>query len=354
MKKRSSITKIIVILLLIGASCLVGWRIFNRPRPSEAVSIAAIRARYGIPVTTWNVASTPWEFWLPLYGTVRTSGLSEIFSSQGEYVTSIAVEVGDTVTRGQLLATLDSRRAAESVRAARVRHNELTLRHERMQELERAGGTSRQEVESAYTQLRNSGASLQHLQTELARHSVVSPIDGVVMQRNAELGLLAGSGRPLFVIGDPQLFEIVIELSPRHITMVNAGAKARFFSGGVWEEATVMRVDPMANALTGLYTVVLDVQSTRLHIGASVEAQIRIEHADSVVVVPHESVRETGGVAMVYVSSEGVAVERVVTRGRTDEQGRTRILSGLESGESVVLMGVDRMYDGARIWPQES
>jgi len=30
------------------------------------------------------------------------------------------------------------------------------------------------------------------------------------------------------------------------------------------------------------------------------------------------------------------------------------IISGLESGETVVLRGVDRMYDGARIWPQES
>jgi len=115
-----------------------------------------------------------------------------------------------------------------------------------------------------------------------------------------------------------------------------------------------MRVDPMANSLTGLYSVVLDVESTRLHIGASVEAQIRIEHSPSVVVVPHESVRETGGVTRVFVSSDGVATERTVVTGRTDELGRTRILSGLDSGESVVLRGVDRMHNGARIWPQES
>ena len=354
MKKRSNITRFIVILLLIGASGLVGWRIFNRPRPSEAVSVAAIRAQNGMPVTTWDVASSQWEFWLPLYGTVRTAGLSEVFSSQGEYVTTIAVEVGDTVTRGQLLATLDSRRATESVRAARARHNELALRHERMQELERAGGTSRQDVENAYTQLRSAGASLQHLQTELSRHRVVSPIDGVVMQRNAEIGLLTSTGRPLFIIGDPQLFEIVIELSPRHITAIRAGDRARFLNGGEWEEATVMRVDPMANAATGLYSVVLDVESTRLHIGTSVEAQILIEYIDNAIVVPHESVREIGGVAKVYVTSGNVAEERAVVRGRSDERGRTRIISGLESGENIVLKGVDRMYDGARIWPQES
>ena len=209
-------------------------------------------------------------------------------------------------------------------------------------------------MESIYTQFRDAGASLQQLQTELSRHKVVSPINGVVMQRNAEIGLLANAGRPLFIIGDPKLFEIAIDLSPRYIASVKPGEKARYLSNGVWEEATVKRVDPMANVVTGLYNVILDVQSTKLHIGASVEAQIRIEHAPSVVVVPYESVRETGNASKLYVCSGDVAVEREVIKGRTDEQGRTHITSGLESGEVVVLKGADRMYDGAKIWPQES
>jgi hypothetical protein len=137
--------------------------------------------------------------------------------------------------------------------------------------------------------------------------------------------------------------------------MVEAGEKARFLSSdGTWEEAIVKRVDPMANAVTGLYNVVLDVQSTKLHIGASVEAQIRIEHFDSVIVAPYESVREAGDGAKVYVCSGDTAVERTVIKGRTDDEGRTHIISGLESGEVVVVKGADRMYDGARIWPQES
>ncbi|MCL2031328.1 MAG: hypothetical protein FWG93_07250, partial [Oscillospiraceae bacterium] len=140
----------------------------------------------------------------------------------------------------------------------------------------------------------------------------------------------------------------------RHVSMVHAGEMARFLNGGAWEEALVKRVDPMADALTGLYTVVLDVQSTQLHIGASVEAQIRIEYADNAVTIPYESVRDVGDITKVYVSSGGVAVEREVVKGRTDDRGRTRILSGLEPGEVVVLKGADRMYDGARIWPQES
>ncbi|MDR2176077.1 MAG: efflux RND transporter periplasmic adaptor subunit [Synergistaceae bacterium] len=362
MRRKSKATRIVLVILLIGAFGLMGWRIFNRPKPSEAVSIAAIRERSGMPVTGWSVAESPWEYWLPLYGTVRTSALSEVYASQAEYVTSLSAEVGDTVKKGQVLAALDSRKAAEKVQAAKARYSELSLRYERTQELQKAGGSSKQEVESVFSQYREAGASLQQLQTELTRHRVVSPIDGVVMRRDAEIGLLASAGKPLYVIGDPTRFEIVIDLSPRYIQMVRNGEQARYLSpAGTWETAAVKRVDPMANAVTGLYSVVLDVKQedvkqedgAQLHVGASVEAQIRIEHDDSVVVVPYESVRETEGVAKVYVCSGDVAVERIVRKGRTNEQGQTHILSGLETGERIVLKGADRMYDGARIWLQE-
>ena len=359
MKKRSNVAKIVVIALLIVSSGLMGWRLFNRPTPSEAVSISAIRERNGMPVTSWNVGQVPWEYWLPLYGTVRTSGLSEVYASQAEYVTSLGAEVGDIVQKGQVLATLDSKKAAERVQAAEARFNELSMRHERTQEMQKAGGSSRQEVESVYSQYKEAQASLQQLRTELTRHKVISPIDGVVMQRDAEIGLLASAGKPLFLIGDPKRFEIAIDLSPRYIQMVKSGEKARFLSfGDTWEDALVKRVDPMANTATGLYNVVLTVDAmkgatdTRLHVGASVEAQIRIEHEPSVVVVPYETVREVEGSARVYVCSGDIAVERIVQRGRTDERGQTHILSGLSSGENIVLKGADRMYNGARIWIQ--
>ena len=358
MKKRSNVAKIVIIAMVVVAISLMAARIFNRPKPSEAVSISAIRERNGMPVTSWNVIKSPWEYWLPLYGTVRTSGLSEVYASQAEYVTSLGAEVGDTVKKGQVLATLDSRQTLEKVQAAQARYNELALRYERTQELQKAGGSSKQEVESVYSQYKEAGASLQQLQTELTRHKVTSPIDGVVMQRDAEIGLLASAGKPLYVIGDPKQFEIAIDLSPRYIHMVKNDEKARFLGyDGQWQDASVKRVDPMANAVTGLYNVVLAVDgggSAQLRVGASVEVRIRIESEPSVVVVPYESVRESEGRARVYVSSGDVAAERIVIKGRTNEEGLTHILSGLSGGESIILKGSDRMYDGARIWVQES
>ncbi len=355
MKKKLNVAKIVIVALLLTASGLMGWRIFNKPKPSEAVSISAIREKNGTPITSWNVSSGTWEYWLPLYGTARTSGLSEVYASESEYITSLLAEVGDTVKKGQILATLDSKKVLERVQASEARFNELSMKHERTRELQKAGGSSKQEVESAYSQFKEAGASLQQLKTELTRHKVVSPIDGVVMQRNAEIGLFAGSGKSLFVIGDPKQFEIEIALSPRYIHVIESGNEASFLNyEGQWERAVVKRVDPMANATTGLYSVVLGVNSTQLRVGASVEAQIRIEHETDAIMVPYESVREVAGQTRVYVCSGDIAVERIVNRGRTNTRGETHIKSGLVNGERIVLKGADRMYDGAQIWIQES
>ncbi len=358
MKKRWNAAKVAIVVLLAGSVGMMGWRIFNRPKPSEAVSISAIRARNGMPVTEWRVANGEWDYWLPLYGTVRTSGLSEVFASEAEYVTSILAEVGDSVKKGQVLATLDSKKAVEKLQAAEARFNELAMKYERTKELQKAGGTSRQEVESVFSQYKDAGASLEAVRTELSRHRLVSPIDGVVMQRNAEIGLLAGSGRSLFVVGDPRQFEVEIDLSPRYIHMVRSGEPAKYMDqNGKWQDAGVKRVDPMANSVTGLYSVVLGVDApkgtnARLSVGASVEARIRIEHERSAVSIPYEAVREIAGKSRVYVCSGDVAVERFVVKGRTNDRGLTRIDGGLISGESIVLKGADRMYDGARIWIQ--
>jgi multidrug efflux pump subunit AcrA (membrane-fusion protein) len=72
-----------------------------------------------------------------------------------------------------------------------------------------------------------------------------------------------------------------------------------------------------------------------------------------VVVVPYESVRDSEDTAKVYVCSGDVALERVVEKGRANDDGKTRILKGLSAGETIVLKGADRMYDGAKIWLQD-
>jgi RND family efflux transporter MFP subunit len=343
-----------IILILFGCG-FIAWKILNRPEPIRSVSVAAIRARNGIPVTLHEINTSAWEYWLPLYGTVEAPRLSQISANQQEYLIDIQVEVGDTVKQGQVLALLDNKTSLERVEAARARNKELEARYSRIESLKKAGGSSAQELETAFTLLRDSQANLKQLTTELSRLKVLSPISGVIIKREAEIGQLNTPSKPLFEVADMSLIEITLDVAPSVSSLIKPGMNAKVKTEGGWVNASVRRINPVANSATGLYNCVLTVNDPAQYafkLGSTVESSVLIENEVNVISVPYEIIREVSGRTVVYVASSDTAVERQIKRGRRTDM-KARILDGVSAGEKLVRKGVDRAYDGAKIWIQQ-
>ena len=347
-------TYLFFIILIVFGCGFTAWKIINRPQPIRSVSVAAIRARNGIPVSVYEINSSAWEYWLPLYGTVNAPRLSQISANQQEYLIDIQAEVGDTVKQGQVLALLDNKTSLERVEAARARNKELEARHNRLETLQKAGGTSAQELETAFTLLRDSQANLKQLTTELSRMKILSPISGIIVKRDAETGQLNNPTKPLFEVADMSLIEITLDVAPNVSSLIKPGMPAKVKTGEGWANASVKRINPVADSATGLYNCILTVNDPSIYsfkLGSTVESSILIENETSVISVPYEVVREVNGITVVYIASDDAAVQRQVKRGRITDM-KVRILDGLSVGEKLVQKGVDRAYNGAKIWVQ--
>jgi RND family efflux transporter MFP subunit len=345
-----------MLVLILGGLGYMGWKIYDRPAMPQTVSVMAIRAENGTPVTLYTVRPTLWQYRLPLYGVVRTPRMAEVSASQQEYIIDIAAEVGDAVVKGQTLALLDNKTTMEKVSAARARERELAARHQRLRTLQQAGGTSNQDVETAFTQYRDAQATLQGLATELSRKKVVAPIDGVVIKRDAEDGQLANPSRPLFAIADTTQIEVALDIAPRYSLQIKPEMRASVLANETWTPAVVKRIDPLANEVTGLYHSVLTVISPEpnmFRLGGTVECQILLEETESAFVVPYELIREVDGAPVVYVVKDGIAYERPIERGRA-MNALVRVTGGIESGEQLVYNGVDRMFDRTKVWVQNT
>lgn len=348
-------TYLVFIALIIGGCGYTAWKIVNRPPSPKSVSVVAIRAQNGIPVTLLEIKPSKWMFWLPLYGTVKTPRLSQVSAAQQEYVIDIRVEVGDRITKGQVLALLDNKTSLEKVEAARAKNAELESKYNRLVTLRNAGGTSNQDVEAAYTNYRDAQANLRSLSTELARLKVIAPINGVLVRRDAEVGQLASPSSPLFEIADTNQIEVTLDVAPSASSVVKPGMSAEVKHNGGWLPAVVRRINPLADESTGLYNCVIKVDvpdDVSLLIGSTVECRILTENLSDAISLPYEMVRDIDGQSVVFVASGDIAVKTPVERGRVFDQ-RWRILSGVKSGDMLVRKGVDRMYDGAKIWVQQ-
>jgi multidrug efflux pump subunit AcrA (membrane-fusion protein) len=83
-----------------------------------------------------------------------------------------------------------------------------------------------------------------------------------------------------------------------------------------------------------------------------VETEFLIDDRPSVVQIPYEIIDRQDGRPFVYVIEDGRAFKRYVQIGEGVDR-MMEVIKGLSAGETVVVDGVDDVFDGAMIWIQE-
>jgi len=341
-------------IVLLGLVLFVAWRIMARPEKETPVSVADIRAREGVPVTVTEVCQGSWEHWITLYGRVVAAGEVTVAADRQEYIREVKADVGDSVTAGQTLLVLDRRTTIENMEAQKAREAEARNKYQRLRSLQQAGGASSQEVEGAYASAQEASARLQELRTSLGRLTVTSPVDGVVSSREAEVGDLVSPGQMLFRVANLNALEVELDVSPSDAVEIAVGLPARVMTPNGWVEARIKRVNPSADPVTGLFTVVLSLPPmSGLSPGQTVRGMIQDEALADAISIPYEALQQLGNDEYaVFVLSGDVAIENSVIPGETFN-GSVRVLSGLETCDTVIVKGSDRLFPGAKVWVQE-
>ena len=294
----------------------------------------------------------------------------------------LGVSEGSTVRRGEVIARLESDdyRAAVSAAAARVQQL-VVERDQAGRDLERANRLhaervlSDAELETASARLRSLVAQVDaaRAQLEVAKASfdntiVLSPFDGTVLRKDAEVGEFvapstAGGGltrTAIVTMADLRTLEVEVDVNEAYIAQVKNGETCRITLDAYPDTSfagRVRQVVPTADrqkATVQVKVSILDHDPRILpEMGAKVEF-IRAESAAAVpnaprrVLVPSAAVIQANGGARVWVVENGRASARSVEAGpaRGDQ---TEIRSGLSGGESVILAAPAGMRDGARV-----
>lgn len=323
---------------------------------------------------------------------------------------SLGVDVGDTVTQGQVLARLDdsllqaqvneaqaelSARRAQLTQAqtqvnqaqARVEQARAELTQaradaERLQRLVDQGAIARQEAEQAQTVLQVAQQTLNAAQEELrnlqeaivaaeglatAQQAVVaqqqerlsytaiaSPVDGMVLERVTEPGNLIQPGDEILRLGDFQSVKVVVPLSERELSQVRRGQPVQVRLDAFADQtfsAQVTRISPMADPTARLIPVEITLPNPDRRIGSGLLARVRFSSPQSTSVIVPESaiVLDEQETATVFVvEGQGEDKRAIARRVELGDQadGKVEILSGLTPGETFVLRSSSPLEDG--------
>jgi cobalt-zinc-cadmium efflux system membrane fusion protein len=318
-------------------------------------------------ITTARAETRPGGEGASVLGEVRVNedAYSEVGSAIPARVIRLLASPGERVEPDQPLVELESPEVGQAraeYLAARARSELARRALARKRELVRdriAAGREVQEAEAeaaaAAALLRAAAAALQALGvTEgdlersgpgAARLLLRSPIRGTLLDRNATLGQMTDPAQPLCRIADLSTVWLVVHAFERDAVRARLGAAARVelaalpgrsFSG------TVAWIGSQVDTRSRTIPIRIEIANPdgALRPGMSATAWLPLGDASApVVAVPAAALQRTREGWSVFLPREpGVFESRGVGRGR-DLGGEIEVVSGLESGEVVVVEG---------------
>jgi RND family efflux transporter MFP subunit len=283
-------------------------------------------------------------------------------------VRQVPVVLGDHVRTGQPLAVIFSSELAEAETQYLAYLAELDAEHkklQRTQNLVRLGAASRQEeeevtaahaaheahVRAALERLRLLGAgerqiaALKEAEQIDSNVTVPAPIDGVVLARTANLGLVVNKAQELFTVADLSTVWIMASLNEKDFASVQVGSAARItapaYAGRTWN-GRVTYIDPQVDPNTRTAQARIEVANTRESLRFQMYVDVEFTSQGAVgTVVPEAAVQSIGDRQFVFLpikDNEGSFAMRVVRLGPA-ANGYYAVLDGLRLNDEVVTEG---------------
>ncbi|MGB3247355.1 MAG: efflux RND transporter periplasmic adaptor subunit [Sulfitobacter sp.] len=312
----------------------------------------------------------------------------------GSTIDSLAVDIGDMVEEGAVLATLNAStlmaqlaqakaeysraeasisQAKSQIASAKATSTRTASALERSQKLREAGTATQASLDQALAdsqtadaafesaqdgllvaraQLQQAQAQLDIAQLNLDRASLRAPVAGLISARNGQIGAIAASGgEPIFRIITDGIVEVKAEVIESALGQITVGDPVALKVSGAGEIAgTVRRISPTVDPVNRLGTIRIDVAGqTGLRSGVFANGLITVQDRMSLT-VPTSAVLIDSGGTFVLVVKDNILEKRAVTAGLI-WKGLREVFEGVTEGEIVVAKAGAFFGDGDRVNP---
>ncbi|MDR2613281.1 MAG: efflux RND transporter periplasmic adaptor subunit [Deltaproteobacteria bacterium] len=309
MKKRA---KILILTGALAGALLLVLRPFGEDAPDTSYR-------------TQRVINNQLRIAVSATGTLNPVRVVSVGTQISGTIREIAADWNDQVKEGQLLVKLDDElfRAKVLMSEANLASAESQLelariRHARQERLFAAGSSPREELDTAAANLAMAEAAVAQSRAQLAQDrynldntSILSPVDGVVINRAVDVGQTVAAS-----FQTPTLIDIAQDLSKMQIDASFAEADIGRLSPGLSATFTVdaypgstfrgalrqIRLNPTVNSNVVTYNVVVDVDNRDLRLLPGMTAYVDIElyREDDAILIPNAALnyRPGGGAAL--------------------------------------------------------
>ena len=357
--RRGPAIAIAVVLLLVVAA--VAWSSRSRSA-ADATKAPSPTARPALTVQVVRPQTA--ELALRLEATGNIAAWQEALVGaevSGLRIADVLVNVGDRVTKGQVLAvfapeTTEAEAAQQraGVAQAQAAFEEAESNANRRKALAASGAASKQEIEQYVTAARTAEARLaaaraaaRAAEVRLGNTKVESPDDGVISARTATVGAVAQPGQELFRVIRKGRLEWRAEVPAAELGRIRTGQSVSIaLPGGEQAEGKVRIISPTLDPQTRTAIVYVDVDpGSEARAGMFARGEFDLGQAPALT-VPQQAVVVRDGFSYVFgVGPDNRVQQRKVRVGRRNLD-RIEITEGLTAEIPVVAAGAGFLNDG--------
>jgi multidrug efflux pump subunit AcrA (membrane-fusion protein) len=184
---------------------------------------------------------------------------------------------------------------------------------------------------------------------------VRSPVSGMVTAVLTDPGTLVSTNTVLLEVSSMNELEVVVRVPERYVADIVRGMPAVVVLNalqGRMFDVSVSSIDPVLDPATRSKRILFRLSGNLAQVspGMFAEVSIKLTSADDMLLVPRNSLVRRGGDDLVYVVSEGLARERIITIG-TFSDDFVEVTKGLSADERVIVRGQNLIRNGSRVQP---
>ncbi len=310
-------------------------------------------AESSIPVRVQSLERQSFVDYGEYYGEVKAVREARLVSALGGRVTDMHVEVGDAVEAGRSLARIDADEAESRYETAQLQEQIARDAYEREERFLEIGNSSPVAVDNAHLSWLQ--ARTQLFEAEKARDGAlaISPIDGHVISKHIDLYDELSPGAPTFTVADTSQMKVTVGIPESDMTNIEDVGEAEIRVNRIPNRMWEGRPNSIArkrseHSRTFEIEILVDNPDGELLSGSTAKVRLALRELPDQIVVPSEVVQNRRDESFVMIANSQTARHVTVATGPSNDT-HTVITSGLETGDELIVEGINRVADGSTV-----
>jgi len=321
---------------------------------NEIKELEPVKEKPATPVETLMISPKEFTRYVEVQGRVEADDFVNVSSEIGGRITSLLVEEGDYVRKGQLIATTDLETVEKQIAEIETQLKLANTVYERQKRLWDQNIGSEIQYLEAKTRKEALENSLETLATQISKKNIYAPIGGYVDREFLQDGETASPGMPIIQILNTAEIKVTADIQENFLSSIEKGDSVlvSFPALNLSIEETITQLGRTIDLNNRTFEIQIKTPSRKGQLKPNLLAVIRFKdyQADEILSVPLDAIHEeVSGNKFVYLVNEDsgrpVAKKSYVELGESNIN-EVIIASGITNGDRLITKGSTGISQG--------